>query len=344
MTLSEKHELYAHHMQNPSATYTELATWAALKFALVSPPSKPTIGRAIKRHATLSYRSDNTDRKNDRVVALPDIEERILEWILRCEDLGVCIMGELIQKQASVLCDQMDVSPARHISFSKVWLYKFQLKYGLTSKVQYGEAGSVSSADVADGRQAMMAVTRGYDAKNTYNMDEIAFFYCMTPHRSITRNRQPGTKKSKKRITTALTTNADGSDLVDPLFIGAAARPCCFNGMSRTDLGFDYLASKKGWMTGNIFNAYLKGLNDRMAAEDRRVLILVDNAHPHKTDGETLYTSVKSQDVAEEYHLSHAIAGRWYHCLLQGQGQTAPVAKRTGSNRFCHGWTTGYTL
>ncbi|KAF0713624.1 hypothetical protein AaE_011749 [Aphanomyces astaci] len=153
----------------------------------------------------------------------------MLEWVLRCEDLGVCIMGELIRKQSPVLCDQMDVSPAHRIPFSKGWLYKFQLMYGHTSKVQHGEA----------------AVTRRYDAKNIYNMNETALFYCVAPHRSITRNRQPGTKKSKKRITIALTTNVDGSELVHPLFIGTAARPHCFNGIAGTDFGFDYLASKR---------------------------------------------------------------------------------------------------
>ncbi|RQM27889.1 hypothetical protein B5M09_010669 [Aphanomyces astaci] len=124
-------------------------------------------------------------------------------------------------------------------------------------------------------------------------MDETSFFYCMVPHRSITRHRQPGTKKSKKRITIALTTNADGSDVVDPLFIGTAARPRCFNGLLGEALGFDYMASKKGWMTGNLFNTYLLALNERMVAEDRKVLLLVDNAPPHKPDDESLYTNVK---------------------------------------------------
>ncbi|KAF0706949.1 hypothetical protein AaE_013863 [Aphanomyces astaci] len=296
MTMSEKHELNAHHMQNPSATYTELATWAALKFAL--------------RQATLSYRSDKTNRKNDRIVTLPDIEVRILEWVLRCEDLCVYITGELIRKHASVLCDQIDVSSARFIFFSKGWLYKFQLKYGLTRKVQHGEVGSVSPADVAVGRQAMMAVTRGYDDKNTYNLNETVFFYCMAPHHSITRNRQPRTKKSKKRII-ALTTNADRSNVVDPVFIGTAPCSRCFNGMSDTDLGFDYLARKKGWMTGNNFNAYLNELNDRMSAEDRRVLLLVDNAPPHKPDDETLYANVNVKMLLKNTtsHLQQQDAG-----------------------------------
>ncbi|RQM21985.1 hypothetical protein B5M09_009200 [Aphanomyces astaci] len=123
-------------------------------------------------------------------------------------------------------------------------------------------------------------------------MDETSFFYCLSPHRSITRHRVRGTKKSKKRITLALITNADGSDVIDPLFIGTAVQPRCFNHQTGQELGFDYHASKKAWMNGNIFNTYLHALNDRMVSANRKVLMLVDNAPPHKPKDEALLTNV----------------------------------------------------
>ncbi|RHY43994.1 hypothetical protein DYB34_011656 [Aphanomyces astaci] len=178
----------------------------------------------LKTAEAWHIRADNKVRSIDRPVALPAVEESVLAWVLKCEELGVCITGELIRKQASATCDQMNVPVSQRPAFSKGWLYKFQVKHGLTSKLQHGEAASVSPALVAEGRQQMKAATSGYSAANTYNMDETAFFFCLSPHRSITRHRQPGTKKSKKRITVALTTNADGTDVVDPLFIGTAAR------------------------------------------------------------------------------------------------------------------------
>ncbi|KAF0683387.1 Aste57867_24511 [Aphanomyces stellatus] len=108
-------------------------------------------------------------------------------------------------------------------------------------------------------------MTAGYSPTNILNMDETSFFYCMSPHRSMTRNRVPGLKKNMKRITIALTTNAAGSDMIDPLFIGTAVRPRCFGDQTPTDLGFDYYAIKKGWMTSNIINLYLKVLDEKMA-------------------------------------------------------------------------------
>ncbi|KAF0702613.1 hypothetical protein AaE_015823 [Aphanomyces astaci] len=293
MLLEDKHALYVKHLQQPSATYSELAVWAKDTFNLHSTPSKQTVGRAITHHQTQSQRADIKARSIDRKVSLPVVETRLVEWVLRCEELGVCLTGELIRKQATALCDDLDIPASRRLTFSKGWLYKFQQKHGFTSKIQHGEAASTSLAAVENGRRDIQAATSGFSSPNIYNMDETSFFYCLSPHRSITRNRVPGTKKSSKRITLALTTNADGSDVVDPLFIGTAVQPRCFNRRTGIELGFDYHASKKAWMNGRIFNDFLTAMNDKMVEQDRKVLLLVDNAPPHMLDERTVLTNVK---------------------------------------------------
>ncbi|RHY26383.1 hypothetical protein DYB32_007666 [Aphanomyces invadans] len=206
-------------MEHPTYTYSQLAARGADKFNLASTPTKGTIGNVLQRNATLSLRADNKTQSINRPVELPAVEESLLQWVLRCEELGVCLNGELTRKQALANCDQLNIPTSKRPAFAKGWLYKFQVKHGLTSKLQHGEATSVSPVLVTEGREEMKAVTSGYSADNTYNMDETAYFYCLSPHRSITRHRQPGTKKSMKRISVALTTNAAGSDVVNPLFI-----------------------------------------------------------------------------------------------------------------------------
>lgn len=42
-------------------------------------------------------------------------------------------------------------------------------------------------------------------------MDESAFYYCMMPITSVTKGKMAGRKKIKKRLTVAITTNANGS-------------------------------------------------------------------------------------------------------------------------------------
>ncbi|RHX97451.1 hypothetical protein DYB25_013863 [Aphanomyces astaci] len=274
-------------MGDPATTYSDLATWAASAFGLVSTPTKSAICKAIKRHTTKSERADSHARTQERQVSRPDVEQKVVAWVLRCEELGVCITGELIRKQAMAFSSESGVST--NLKFSKGWLHKLQRKHGFTSKVQHGEAGSTPQALVDTGRAQMLDITAGYSPVNVFNMDETSFFYCLSPHRSITRNRVPGTKKSKKRITLALTTNATGTDMIDPLFIGTAAKPRCFRGATGADLGFDYQSSKKAWMNRVIFNKYLTALDEKMVEQDRKVLLLVDNAPPHQLlDGTSL--------------------------------------------------------
>ncbi|RHY18022.1 hypothetical protein DYB32_010449 [Aphanomyces invadans] len=47
------------------------------------------------------------------------------------------------------------------------------------------------------------------------------------------------------------------------------------------------------WMTGSIFNSFLASLNERMAAQDRNVLLLVDNVPPHTADEATVLPNVQ---------------------------------------------------
>ncbi|KAF0697546.1 Aste57867_11773 [Aphanomyces stellatus] len=281
MTLADKSNLLAEHKRNPQATYSDLAKWAHQAFGLASTPTKSTIGKALKQDFSKGQRVDSKTRFINRAVKSPELEAELLQWVLRCEELGVCLTGELIREHAKEIAERLNLPSTQRSTYSKGWLYKFQRKHGLTSKIQHGEAASTPPEVVHRGRHEVLHTTSGYNPKNVYNMDETSFFYCLSPHRSITRQRLPGTKKSKKRISLALTTNADGSDVVEPLYIGTAVQPRCFNRMTGRELGFNYQSSKKAWMTSCIFKTYLSDLNERMVADGRKVLLLVDNAPCH---------------------------------------------------------------
>ncbi|ETV89959.1 hypothetical protein H310_15204 [Aphanomyces invadans] len=68
----------------------------------------------------------------------------------------------------------------------------------------------------------------------------------MSPHRSITRKWMPGSKKAKKRITMAFTTNAAGIHTTHHSFIGTAAKLNCFGGQTPAEIGFDYHGRQNG--------------------------------------------------------------------------------------------------
>ena len=52
-------------------------------------------------------------------------------------------------------------------------------------------------------------------------------------------------------------TNGDGTERVPTMVIGTSKNPRCFNGQGGFELGIDYHASKKAWMTSDLFYAWL---------------------------------------------------------------------------------------
>ena len=85
---------------------------------------------------------------------------------------------------------------------------------------------------------------------------------------------------TKERITVLLGCNAVGNNL-KPLAIGKSARPRCFQGANMAEK--DYHANKNAWMTSNIFEEWVRKLNNKMVIQCRHILLVLDNrtAQPH---------------------------------------------------------------
>ena len=90
-----------------------------------------------------------------------------------------------------------------------------------------------------------------------------------------------GGKKSKDRITLAFTCSATGEKL-QPWVIGKSKNPRCFKNINRSLLRIKYRHNKSKWMTGLIMEEYLRWLDNKMRAEGRKVLLLLDNFSGHE--------------------------------------------------------------
>ncbi|KIO21035.1 hypothetical protein M407DRAFT_40793, partial [Tulasnella calospora MUT 4182] len=155
------------------------------------------------------------------------------------------------------------IDSEQFLSLSNGWLDSFKQRHGLKQYRFHGEAGST------------------YPLRNILNMDEMGLNDHIPPDHGLATAQHAGKKVDKHRLTYALTTNADGSEVFPPLIIGHAQRPRCFQKKSGKELGFDYWWNKKAWMTGSIFQGYLSNLNTKMKKERWKVLRLVDNAPSH---------------------------------------------------------------
>lgn len=290
MTHEQKRALREHHSVHPTLTQEQLAEWAESAFKLPRRPSRMTLFRVLREPA--GVHDAMFSRKTNQRVQSPELEAELLVWIHRCEEYKLPVVtGASIQEKAAKIRDRLANTAApstadvlRSMVFSHGWLFKFQLRHNLTSKRTHGEAASVRTAAVEEGRIVLQEVTRGYDKCNIFNMDETAFFYCAAPEKTISTNRMSGRKQVKKRLTVAVCCNADGSTKRPLLFVGAVRRPRCFGKQTAEELGLYYESTARGWMNSQLFQSWAERLNDDMKEENRRVLLLVDNVFSHRLD------------------------------------------------------------
>ena len=69
----------------------------------------------------------------------------------------------------------------------------------------------------------------------------------MAPGRGLSDHKQAGVKGKKTRLTYAFTSNADGSEKLQPFIITEAAPPQAFNKKTGEQLGFYYWNNAKAW-------------------------------------------------------------------------------------------------
>ena len=106
--------------------------------------------------------------------------------------------------------------------------------------------------------EAVRLACTEYEPYNILNMDETGLNWKMSPNRTLATQASAGGKKSKDRITLALTSNADGSETFKPWVIGRSKKPRSFKNINQTALRVVYRYNKSKWMTGKICEEYLQ--------------------------------------------------------------------------------------
>jgi DDE superfamily endonuclease len=86
-----------------------------------------------------------------------------------------------------------------------------------------------------------------------------------------------GGKYSKERITVLVGANMTGTEKLELLVIGKSVNPRAFKNVKRHSLPVTYEANKKAWMTTEVYHRWLKQLDRRFTAENRRILMFLDN-------------------------------------------------------------------
>lgn len=122
----------------------------------------------------------------------------------------------------------------------------------------------------------------GYAPEDCFNFDETALFYRLQPDRTLATSAVAGSKKLKERITIGLCCNATGTEMLKPVVIGQRKSPRCFKNFNHSSLIY-YFHNSKGWMNTAIFQEYLRKLNSKMALQNRKIALVVDNHSSHRS-------------------------------------------------------------
>ena len=100
-----------------------------------------------------------------------------------------------------------------------------------------------------------------------------------------------------------LAANATGTDKLRPLVIGHAKRPRCFKNVNVDNLPVIYQQNSKAWMRMDIWEGWLQRINSIFRSENRKILLLVDNAPSHTTNSFEDEDSSPAEEDVTKYSL-----------------------------------------
>lgn len=103
----------------------------------------------------------------------------------------------------------------------------------------------------------------------------------MSPSQTLSTKPVPGRKKDKTRITVLLGVNATGTDKLKPWVIGNSKRLRPLSRVNFEHLPVYYRGNPKAWMNSSIFEEVLREMDSYFRAQDKKILLLVDNAPSH---------------------------------------------------------------
>lgn len=126
----------------------------------------------------------------------------------------------------------------------------------------------------------LQTILSNYAIHDIYNADEFGLFYQALPNHTIHFKDKKCTEgqHSKIRLSCMAAANMIGDKL--PMFvIGASNNPLCFKGVKQ--LPCRYRGQTKSWMDSQLFEEWIRELDDQFEIEKRKVALIVDNSAAH---------------------------------------------------------------
>ena len=139
-----------------------------------------------------------SDRKRRQRPHIQEMDEKVWSWLCKATGKRIPVTGPLIRTQARLFAGEGGIA----FSASIGWLESFRKRHNIDLRSFSGEEADVDGTVVADWREKLPDLIRGYDPKDIFNMDETAPFFRTLPNRSLVQRtaESRGGKKIKGRF------------------------------------------------------------------------------------------------------------------------------------------------
>lgn len=221
----------------------------------------------------------NPSRKYFREAKHPQLEKALISWMRKMRGLNIPIDGNLLKEQSNSFALKLNI---KDFKASDGWLQKFKSRHGLSFRKLCGESGTANTTLANEWKERdLKALLTEYAPEDVFNADETGLFFKMLPEKTLTFKGEKcsGGKKAKQRISILLAANMNGTQKLPLLFIGKNLKPRCFRNVNK--LPAAYHANQNAWMTGYIYEKWLRDLDRQFVLEKRKILLIVDNCSAH---------------------------------------------------------------
>lgn len=261
-------------------------------------------------------------RKRLRTAFYTDLEEALMRWYRIAQCLNVPVNGPMLRLKANDFAQKLG-----HNDFkcSNGWLDRFKSRYGLVFRAQPVDATGIPVDPSTVWHQNVLPYyLNDYHPRNVFNIKETGLLYRMLPTNTFAFKGETCSvgKLCKDRITLVVGTNMDGSEKLPLLVIGKNRNPHCFKGIK--SLPVYYEANRMAWMTSDVFEQWMRQLDEKFQAQQRRVVIFVDSfpAHPEVKNLKSIELAffpscLSSKFIAMKQGIIKNLKIKYRHCLIK---------------------------
>ena len=276
-TYDEKLDIINFVDENPNMKKKDVA----IKFGIPANTLTDILKKRDKIQNTLETTSDGKkDLKRVRLGQFEDVDAALILWFRQMDVRPeLRLEGDMLYEKAKYFARefQHETPP------SMAWVDRFKKRHCIAQVQKSGESAGVNQYVVQNWKDGKLRdILNRYSSSDIFNADETALFWQILPDKSLgfLGKSYHGGKQAKTRITVLVCASMDGHEKLQLYVIGKSKKPRAFKNVRQ--LPVEYVANTKAWMTSDLFENWVRKLDNRMRLKNRKIALIIDNcpAHP----------------------------------------------------------------